>query len=440
MSRLGKNISAYSKMYLVTPSVYEKLLTCIDNKDKRTTEELNFNPENAPERPSERAVQDLSNVDIDVQADPIVSQPASEIRPLDDGDDLMANNESDFYDQQNVSNEEIVSDETPTQLNELQQLPQQETQQQDPQTPMKNSSGVYECPFCHKIFKRPFIVNRHIERYHARLKIQNITEEPLQVVSTLESDPGKIKIVKTKPAIAYVGDSGSSNVLNPPPVNLNPSSSNPIPGPSNVQPGRSRPAITYIPDDDFPMTASNPNTPFRRVPKSSMQLRKSVSAPAQEMFYEDGDGPLNIAPAEIRKKCVIGSDNTKRCIPNLVKPSLIKPYIPSILKPELRKKLKSVVKNPNLKSKKNKGKTLATKLTKKKTDLKSQSVGKKKVTFKKTSKRGEQEMDVGEFDDWTNEANKTKTRSRTATEANLRQKPAKWIPGGRDIERWNVDN
>jgi hypothetical protein len=61
-----------------------------------------------------------------------------------------------------------------------------------------------------------------------------------------------------------------------------------------------------------------------------------------------------------------------------VKPSLIKPYIPSILKPELRKKLKSVVKNPNLKSKKNKGKTLATKLTKKKTDLKSQSVGKKR--------------------------------------------------------------
>ena len=31
-----KNIkSPYSKMYLVTPAVYEKLLTCLDEKDKK---------------------------------------------------------------------------------------------------------------------------------------------------------------------------------------------------------------------------------------------------------------------------------------------------------------------------------------------------------------------------------------------------------------------
>jgi hypothetical protein len=35
------SISTYSRMYLVTPTVYEKLLTCIDEKDKKITQDLN---------------------------------------------------------------------------------------------------------------------------------------------------------------------------------------------------------------------------------------------------------------------------------------------------------------------------------------------------------------------------------------------------------------
>ena len=37
-----KTESAYQKMLLVTPLVYQKLLNCIDEKDKVSTEELNI--------------------------------------------------------------------------------------------------------------------------------------------------------------------------------------------------------------------------------------------------------------------------------------------------------------------------------------------------------------------------------------------------------------
>ena len=33
---------AYQKMYLVTPGVYQKLLNCIEEKDKMSTEQLNI--------------------------------------------------------------------------------------------------------------------------------------------------------------------------------------------------------------------------------------------------------------------------------------------------------------------------------------------------------------------------------------------------------------
>lgn len=62
--------SAYSKMYLVTPTVYEKLLVCIDEGDKRVTETLNKPESEAEKRPSEVALEQVSSSDIN---------PASEI-------------------------------------------------------------------------------------------------------------------------------------------------------------------------------------------------------------------------------------------------------------------------------------------------------------------------------------------------------------------------
>ena len=63
--------SAYQKMYLVTPGVYQKLLNCIEDKDKMSTEQLNI-PKVPPEikTPSEAMVEEISNRDIGIQTIP----------------------------------------------------------------------------------------------------------------------------------------------------------------------------------------------------------------------------------------------------------------------------------------------------------------------------------------------------------------------------------
>jgi len=52
--------SAYSKMYLVSPGVYEKLLKCIDEEDVTATEAINVDPFTQEEKsPSEMALEQL---------------------------------------------------------------------------------------------------------------------------------------------------------------------------------------------------------------------------------------------------------------------------------------------------------------------------------------------------------------------------------------------
>jgi len=58
-----KKKSAYSQMYLVTPGVYEKLLRCLDDGDKRVLDDFN-NPPNEDVRESERELQGLGAMDV----------------------------------------------------------------------------------------------------------------------------------------------------------------------------------------------------------------------------------------------------------------------------------------------------------------------------------------------------------------------------------------
>ena len=56
---MKKTLSTYSRMFLVTPTVYEKLLNCIDEKDKKVTQDLNISKEKA-QRPSDDYIQELN--------------------------------------------------------------------------------------------------------------------------------------------------------------------------------------------------------------------------------------------------------------------------------------------------------------------------------------------------------------------------------------------
>jgi hypothetical protein len=56
---MKKTLSTYSRMFLVTPTVYEKLLNCLDEKDKKITENLNISNEKKG-RPSDEYIQELN--------------------------------------------------------------------------------------------------------------------------------------------------------------------------------------------------------------------------------------------------------------------------------------------------------------------------------------------------------------------------------------------
>ena len=56
---MKKTLSTYSRMFLVTPTVYEKLLNCIDEKDKKVTQDLNISKEKI-QRPSDDYMQELN--------------------------------------------------------------------------------------------------------------------------------------------------------------------------------------------------------------------------------------------------------------------------------------------------------------------------------------------------------------------------------------------
>ncbi len=55
--------SVYSKMYLVTPNVYDKVLQSIDEKLQKATSDLNMEKE-TEERPGEKILEDIAAQEI----------------------------------------------------------------------------------------------------------------------------------------------------------------------------------------------------------------------------------------------------------------------------------------------------------------------------------------------------------------------------------------
>jgi len=56
--------SAYSKMYLVLPSIYDKVLKSIDEKDKKVLEQLNVDKENNTSRPAAKYLDEIANTEL----------------------------------------------------------------------------------------------------------------------------------------------------------------------------------------------------------------------------------------------------------------------------------------------------------------------------------------------------------------------------------------
>ena len=76
-----KTESAYQKMLLVTPLVYQKLLNCIDEKDKVSTEELNIPTPGGNKTPSEKIIEGISDIDVGIQTAPEVGEMGIQVGP-----------------------------------------------------------------------------------------------------------------------------------------------------------------------------------------------------------------------------------------------------------------------------------------------------------------------------------------------------------------------
>ena len=74
--------SAYQKMLLVTPMVYQKLLNCIDEKDKISTEELNAPKfDGNVKSVSEKLVEQISSKETGIQVTPATTEFGTQMIP-----------------------------------------------------------------------------------------------------------------------------------------------------------------------------------------------------------------------------------------------------------------------------------------------------------------------------------------------------------------------
>ena len=88
---MKKAMTPYSKMYMVTPSVYQKLLNCISDKDKMLTENLNLTEKEDEKTTADKIVEGISHQDFSEQPQlvetpniveeqkPVVSNPTDAI-------------------------------------------------------------------------------------------------------------------------------------------------------------------------------------------------------------------------------------------------------------------------------------------------------------------------------------------------------------------------
>ena len=207
--------STYSKMYLVVPSVYDKVLKCIDEKDKKTLEQLNIDKDEIIIRPSEKYFEDIVSKELQ-ENDPKIDQPKStkfinQIPEQTFGSDnpefeqeeinIETNNplKTDCPDVQDQFIPQVFTDLKKTHISKPKITPVNKKQEQMqniqkkeiiPQVKLtrafKNVPRNFVCNFCSKPFKSTYHLNRHIKSVHkdlldkpAQSQLIDVIDEPI---------------------------------------------------------------------------------------------------------------------------------------------------------------------------------------------------------------------------------------------------------------------
>ena len=353
--------SPYSKMYLIPPNMYEKLLKCLDVKESRETEDLNAD-NTGEERPGDKQIEIMNKEAMDS------TEPQTDIPEGDVSQENIDNPSNVMEDVSTENIEENVADKEDDweDIDDPDNLPLAEVQRrrkikgrlafnEDP--PVKK---VFTCKVCLKNFGRSFDLIRHMRTVHRNLK---------DILANKKMSGKNIPAMLNIEESFDESDGGSGEMI----------------------------------------TETSPPT-----------KKKLIYDDAQEMEVLD-DAPeisqINVSKRNLKQGCKVSSENTDRLIPELYfKP----PRNKSLVIPNVKRRM-----------------MLVPSVFKKKKPL-------NKINFKEPSKpttnflKNYKTEDLMGFDDWSEKDKKVvkKRGTRTSSEANLKEKPAKWVQADDYYDNW----
>jgi hypothetical protein len=162
--KINKNVSPYQEMYLVPPNMYEKLLTCLHEKEKKQVEELNVNKD--VEKPGDKQIQMLSKEALNIipeteQKTPPVEEMVSETNQpetVEPEQEVMIGEPELSVEPELSSEPEITETETPVVKGRL--------------AFEKPTQGkLFTCQVCFKSFRRSYDLMRHLKFVHKNLEL-----------------------------------------------------------------------------------------------------------------------------------------------------------------------------------------------------------------------------------------------------------------------------
>lgn len=187
-----KTTSPYSKMYLIPPNMYEKLLSCLDEKGVREAEELNMDKDTQPERPGDKELDMLTkealqpeigeNLDVNINPEGSDIQPG----PQDETNQPEAQAETDWLDVADQEDpEDIPLAEVQRRRWETEKERRRNIRLMKGDISFRNPQGkIFTCDICLKSFTRNWDLTRHKRTVH-----KNIMHNIPATLNIEESNP-----------------------------------------------------------------------------------------------------------------------------------------------------------------------------------------------------------------------------------------------------------